>query len=411
MQYTINQLYQHIYEKVDNIYDIFKGFFGENNVDLQYTIARNTVISYIIAELQRKNVDLDLKDQEYNTSYDVPDSALESLEAFFALNKSIIYVWWNRVKITNENNKSVTIQDLYAKIEVQMNGRIPYENHGFLLNRATYSKEQFLSDYMHSHICEIPKDDFTKFEKPCLGTGPINGTIMTLKNDYDEVTWMLFCDELSLYVTVESLTGRPYKYLEHIGYRERLYRYNGFDFTNNAYAEKFYICFSKEDFIKFIKYYLQKGHLSITYKNGKYSCGMPYYEYIIDISNAFIDYYNAYLIGKENSDRLFNCGILNCVLFVNGKFYRNENTTCRNLDRYRNNFVLNFKGKDIYTTITEDAESESTLTTVIDNDIAMYILKSILRIINFRYNKNEHKFTTAGINQGTSTVKERISYL
>ena len=132
---------------------------------------------------------------------------------------------------------------------------------------------------------------------------------------------------------------------------------------------------------------------------------------IIDISNAFIDYYNAYLIGKENSDRLFNCGILNCVLFVNGKFYRNENTTCRNLDRYRNNFVLNFKGKDIYTTITEDAESESTLTTVIDNDIAMYILKSILRIINFRYNKNEHKFTTAGINQGTSTVKERISYL
>lgn len=411
MQYTINQLYQHLNEKVNTIYDTFKGFFGESNVDLQPSVNKNTAISYIIAELLRKDVKLNLEDKEYNTNYDVPDRAIETLEAEFATSKYIIYVWWNRVTITNENNKSVNIQDLYAKIEVQGNGRIPYENHGFLLNRATYTKEQFLSDYMHSHICTIPKDNFTRFENPCLGTGPINNTIMSLKTDYDEVTWMLFCKELSLYVTVESLTGRPYKYLEHIsGGKKILSNYIDYDLVSRVSPNIFLNCFSNKDLKDFIKYYLQKGHLSITYRNGKYSCGMSFYEYTIDISNAFIDYYNSYLIKKQKVDNLFTGGLLTRVLVVNGKFYSNENSFQHNLDRYRNKFVLKFRGRNILTTITEEAESESTITTVLDNNTAMYILRNILRIINLRY-KNEHKYYTTGNCQDSSPVKERVCYL
>lgn len=410
MQYTINQLYQHLNEKVNTIYDTFKGFFGESNVDLQPSVNKDTAISYIIAELLRKDVKLNLEDKEYNTNYDVPDHAIETLEAEFATSRYIIYVWWNRVTITNENNKSVNIQDLYAKIEIQGNGRIPYENHGFLLNRATYTKEQFLSDYMHSHICTIPKDNFTRFENPCLGTGPINNTIMSLKNDYDEVTWMLFCEELALYVTVESLTGRPYRYLEHIsGGKKILSNYIDYDLVNRVSPNIFLNCFSNKDLKDFIKYYLQKGHLSITYRNGKYSCGMSFYEYTIDISNAFIDYYNSYLIKKQKVDNLFTGGLLTRVLVVNGKFYSNENTF-QHLDRYRNKFVLKFRGRDILTTITEEAESESTITTVLDNNTAMYILRNILRIINLKY-KNEHKYYTTGNSQDSSPVKERVIYL
>ena len=33
---------------------------------------------------------------------------------------------------------------------------------------------------------------------------------------FDETKWMLFCHELSLYVTVESLEGVPYNHLENV---------------------------------------------------------------------------------------------------------------------------------------------------------------------------------------------------
>ena len=41
MQYTINQLYKHLYQKVYNVYEVFKNFFNEENVDLQTQIAQS----------------------------------------------------------------------------------------------------------------------------------------------------------------------------------------------------------------------------------------------------------------------------------------------------------------------------------------------------------------------------------
>ena len=35
MKYTVNQLYQQLFEKPLSIYEIFKGFFGEDFVDIQ----------------------------------------------------------------------------------------------------------------------------------------------------------------------------------------------------------------------------------------------------------------------------------------------------------------------------------------------------------------------------------------
>lgn len=407
MQYTINQLYNSLYERVNTIYDTFKGFFGDENVDLQKVEPFETLKRPIENWLES----WDIKPNEEGI-YELLDTQLKRLVEVLGSDRQVtIYVWWNRVIITNENNKSVNIQDLYAQIDITLEGRIPYENWGFLLNRATYTKEQFLSDYMHSHICDIPKSDFTKFQRPCLGTGPIKETIGTLKNEYDEVTWMLFCEELALYVTVESITGRPYRYLEHIGGDRRiLSNYSGYDFTK-ASIDTFERFFTMEDLKEFIKYYLQEGHLFIAYRNGKYVCGMPYYEYIIDVSNAFIDFYNDHLAStNEKLEHQFDGGLLTSVLVINGKFYKNGDINYISLDRYRNKPVLKFKGRDIVTTITEYQESEAKLVTIIDNSLAMYILKNILRTINFRY-RNEHRYYTAGSNQDTSSAKERVSYL
>lgn len=387
MQYTINQLYEHLYQKTDAVYDTFKNFFGEGNVDLQKI---DEVFFKKSLELQMGDEGIEVEKGNFDASYEIPNILLTKIEDLFSSRKSTIYVHWDRVTITNEHDKSIEIQDLYAKIEVTLEGRIPYENRGFLLNRATYSKEQFVSNFLHSHIHHIPKGNFTRFMEPCLGTGPIGNTIGTLKNEYDEITWLLFCQELSMYVTVESLAGTPWKYLEQVGGSSRLLSHVGYRIggSKNAFLKHF----TNDKLREFTEYYLKHGHLALSYRGEKFICGMPYFEFIIDISNCFIDYYNEHLRQTEiQLQRCYDSKLLWKVLVKDNQFYKNAatNTNNRELDQYRNKLVLRFKGKDILTTITEEDTSDATITTIIDQDLAMFMLNNILKIINFRY-KNEH---------------------
>lgn len=404
MQYTINQLYDHLYQKVYDIYDIFKNFFNEENVDLQTSISQISLEKRTKSFLLNKGIILE---DNKDTKYEISDTALSELKDYIDDIKVTIYVWWKDVTVTNEHDKSIDIQDLYAKIDVRLNGNIPYESTGFYLNRATYTKEQFISNYMHSHIQNIPKDNFTQFMPPCLGSGPIKNTIATLKNSCDEIEWMLFCQELSVYVTVESLAGGPWKRLEEVG-KHSLIFYEQY-YTDKLDKSIFIRIFGEEGLKAFIKYYLENGHITISYKNGQYVPGMPYFDYIIDLSNAFIDFYNKFPSRNEGIKSLcFNTGLIIKVIVSNGKFYCIENSLSDNIDRYRNKFVLKFKGKDIYTTITEFKNSEVTGTLIIKHSFAMYVLKSILKVINYRYiNEYNHEYRT----EKSSLSCKRVLYL
>lgn len=413
MAYTTNQIYDKIYERANTIYDIFKGFFGEDHVDLQTPFSDLVLKLGIERFLDHNNIPLSDPGNFDVEHPEVTDSMVCELQSKYASDKVTIYVWWSDVTITNENDRSTQIQDLYAKIEVQFDGRIPMENHGFLLNRATYTKVQFLNNYMHSHVRDIPKKIFSQFQPPCLGDGPIKGTILSLKNDYDEAFWLLFCQELSMYVTVESINGVPYHYLEHISIsKSPSSDYIGYNFSS-ANIRTFQAVFYTSKLKDFIKYYLQHGHLSLSYINQKFTCSMPYKEFIIDISNTFIDYYNQYLATTTN-DQLLECyegGLLNNVVLTNGRFYRETgNTSPVSLNCYRGKFVLNFKGKEIRTSIIDgDSNNDNHFITVIDNRVAMFILKNILRTINYRY-KNEH-INTAERNQAPATPHQRVIYI
>ena len=269
MKYTINQLYEDLHQKVFYVYNVFIGFFGEENVDLQlpYTkdIFRKELKSILTEDLTNSNVNDD-------TEIEITDAKLRKIHRYYDDRRAVIYVWWKKVTVTNEYDKSIDIQDLYAKIELQLDGRIPFENRGFLLNRATYSSEQFCSGYMHSHINIIPKDHFEIFQPPCLGRGPINGTITTLKSEYDETTWMLFCQELSLYVTVESISGGPYRRLESVrGSMQQLFSYKYCFQGTNLY--QFNHFFTHSIFKDFIKYYIEYGHLTLSFNRGKFTYG------------------------------------------------------------------------------------------------------------------------------------------
>lgn len=415
MEYTVNQLYQYLFEKPLAIYEIFKGFFGEDFVDIQTCQGRelSSFKEYLLAKICDESfMPKEAAEEEYNLSFNITEMQLKELKTTLEDKRLIIYVWWPRVTVTNEYNKSVNIQDLYAKIEIQNDGTIPYECNGFRLNRATYTREQFLSNYMHSHINVIPKNNFTQFQIPCLGRGPIISTIGTLKNEYDETTWMLFCQELSMYVTVESISGGPYHRMETIGNVFLNSMYTGYTF-NYAGKADFLSQFTNGDLKKFIQYYLKHGHLSLRYMNNVFTWGMPYYEYIIDISNSFIDFYNKYCsTTARNLDSCFSKGILKQVIVADGKFYNEgeyNSFDINNFSEYQNKLVLVFKGKEIRTTIiNNEQKSETTLTTVINNNVAMFILQKILRTINFRY-KNEHNKYRR--NQEATPACERVLYL
>lgn len=409
MQYTINQLYDLLKSKVNDTYEVFKGFFGEPNVDIQAKRGDSLIITELEELLRLWHTQVTDNDNKY----EVNDGILADLENHFENERYFIYVWWNSVTITNENDKSVDIQDLYAKVEIQINGRIPYENTGFLLNRSTYTEKQFLSGFLHSHIHYIPKNEFSKFQIPCLGTGPINNTIATLKNEYDVAEWMLFCQELSMYVTVESLAGVPWNYLEKIGKESLCDSYSRIYDFSNANNNLFMNNFSRQDLRNFIEYYLEHGHLSLSYVNGKFVSGMPYYEYIIDVSNAFIDFYNKNLktVGsKRNMCSMSH--LLNEVIIANGKFYSPHKTDISryDLERYNGKFVLNFKGKPVYTHIIhEKDEDDSNRATVLNNNVAMYILRNILRTINFKY-RNEHYHKTRD-SEAPASASQRVFYI
>ncbi len=405
MQYTVDEINGILHEKVYAIRDIFNGFFGEGHVDLQDTTEparmRKYIEKYLFAGVGMEATG--------DHGYELDDGKLGNVISHFHDMRASIIVWWPNVTVTNENGHSINIQDLYARIVVTMDGKIPYECYGFLLNRATYTQEQFLSDYMQSHVKGIPKDDFTHFQQPCLGTGPIRNTIMTLMNENDEASWMLFCQELGMYVTVESLKGIPYKYLEEIGKSKRVSEYYGYSsYGSNA---PFLKLFPRNTLMEFIQHYLTNGHLSLSFRNGEYQCGMPYYEYIIDISNSFIDFYNRRLKDTQATpDRLFDEGLLRNVIVSNGDFFSKgdpRDSSRLDLARYEGKHVLTFKGEDIRTHIILDYDQEETKVSIlVCQNFAMYVLNNILRTINYRYRNGKD-------NRGkdTAPASQRVIYL
>lgn len=399
MNYTIPKLKEEILKNVLEVYEVFKNHFGEQYVDLQDLPDDETIESeaYTFGTICEDG------------SYDIHPSKLLNIQNACDIECSIL-VWWPRVTVTNEHGKSIEVRDLYAKVPIDGEGRIPYEQYGFTLNRTTYPVLQFNSNYMHSHVHCIPKSDFSEFQSPCLGSGPIKNTIVTLKSSSDTAMWMLFCEELSRYVTVESLTGIPYHRLENIGAQTRNSNYQGFSpYTNflyslassytmircNSHSERYRIL--KQKTRDFMAYYLQHGHLKFSFRQGKFVCGLSYYDYIIDVSNCFIDYYNkSWATDEYKRKQLFCYRILNEVQTADGAFYMIDNDPPNtNFRHYRGRYVLTFKGQQQTVRIIESrTSSQLHRTTLINHSLAMQILEGILKIINYRF-QNEHTRNTS----------------
>lgn len=409
---NIAKFYDLVMEKPRKVYEIFCDFFGEERVDLQNCISLEDTAEQIKFEMrvdrlftpeQIESIGLDINEFTLNSLDEEVAIRLTSLldkcniDCFMSriVNYPYILVHFPKVTVTNEFDKSVDITHLWAKVPINYSGIFLGIN--FTLNRSEYTYIQYISDYMHSHIRCIPKDNFQRFEEPCLGSGPIKQTIRTLNIAYNEEIWNLFCLELNKYVSVESIAGVPYKRLEEIGTR------NSHPIgTELAYNRDIHNSVSDHNIPlvrDFITHYLRTYNLKFSFDGYKYSLGMSSYDFIIHISNAFIKWYNS----TPNIQREFpvstlyaNYLILDAIIKNRRIYTTGERNSSFNVREVIGRKVCTFKGKDITLNIINiDNNQNSNKTIILNIPIITYIYTCIIKTINYGYSRNfrKEKFT------------------
>lgn len=406
----IEELYNSLMDKPLRVLGIFNDFFGEDKVDMQgyWSLDKfkswmnieplSTYIPYGDYVSMNRN---DWSMYKAQAITDLPEDQVEKVVNVLTnttvkegigsakFNNIFILVHFPHVRVTNEHDRFVDINHLWAKVKVMYNGTL---NGGFTLNRSEYTMLHISSRYMHSHISSIPTNDFTQFQNPCTGSGPINGTISVLNRDYDEDMWNMFCLELSKYVTVESIAGRPYRYLEKLGTDDMEM---GIDRFITYLSPSYYgDVLNSDELGEFVKDFINLKKLKFNYVNGSYSIGMSLIEFIVLISNEFIKWYNdQFNKGKLNARfaDLKRKGILKECIIDNGKIYydRGRNNV-NNYAQYIGKKVCVFKGKEITVNITDIAEVRNENKSIILNtQTALYILTTILKVLNYRYGRSK----------------------
>ena len=406
----IEELYNSLMDRPLRVLSIFNDFFGEDKVDMQGYWSLDKFKSWMNIEplstyIPNGNiVSMNSNDWSmYKTLAitDLPGNQVEKVVNVLTnttvkegigntkFNNIFILVHFPHVRVTNEHDRFVDINHLWAKVRVMYNGTL---SGGFTLNRSEYTLLHIRSHYMHSHISSIPTSDFTKFQSPCTGSGPINGTISTLNRDYDEDMWNMFCLELSKYVTVESVAGRPYNYLEKLGTNNMEVGVDRFiTYLSPNYYES---VITSDKLREFVRYFINSKKLKFNYVNGSYSIGMSLIEFIVLISNEFIKWYNDQF-NKEKLTAKFadlkRHGLLRECIIDKGKIYYDKGrNTVNNYAQYIGKKVCVFKGREITVDITDIAEVRNENKSIIlDTQTALYILTTILKVLNYRYGRNK----------------------
>lgn len=416
----IEELYNSLMEKPLRVLSIFNDFFGEGKVDMQGYWSLDKFKSWMNIEplstyIPDGNiVSMNMNDWSMYKTWSITDLPGDQVEKVVNVltnttvkerignakfNGIFILVHFPHVRVTNEHDRFVDINHLWAKVKVSYNGTL---NGGFTLNRSEYTLLHIRSHYMHSHISSIPTGDFTRFQNPCTGRGPINGTISVLNRDYDEDMWNMFCLELSKYVTVESVAGGPYNYLEKLGTNDMEVGVDRFiTYLSPNYYES---VITPDKFREFVRYFISSKKLKFNYVNGSYSIGMSLIEFIVLISNEFIKWYNDQFNKEELTAKfaeLKRKDILKECIIDNGKiYYETGRTNVNDYLGYIGKKVCMFKDREITISITDIAEVRNENKSIILNtQTALYILNIILKVLNYRYGRN--KATHEGNQLGT----------
>lgn len=380
----INKHYDRLIEKPMEVFRIFSEFYGEELVDIQMKPDREEYATYFANGYETDNLMQSYEDGTILGSSD--------LNAF-------ILVRFPKVTITNEYDQSIDIWELYAKVKVNALGRLVG---AFTLNRAEYDVPQMNSNYMHSHVSDIPTYDFEEFQDPCLGEGPIRDTILTLRtaDEFDELRWQLFCFELSKYVQVESIGGGPYHRLERVGSRDMIIGESDWNLSLNVYSLPHFNAFNNARVKEFVTWLISRNKLKFDFNGYHYGISTTFIEWMVFISNEFIEWYNMKFAAGEVSETyadLLSQGLLKRGIIELGTIRYDNSSVPEAYKRYEGSYVCTFKGKDVRIHIREgEVRRDDNLSNFINVRVAEWIHRTILQVINFEYGNSNTEAQAAG---------------
>lgn len=396
-------------QNVTNVLQVFEDFFGEDKVDLQGVPT--------VSEMEEKFLMVygETKIEDIASSYtlslpeNIPSTALvkdisdEDLSGIPNILKEIllrllstelfhVFIYFPKVRVSNEHDVFIDITELYVRVILDTAGTMVGS---FSFNRGEYTRVQYLNDYMHSHACGIPRGNYRRFLDVCLGSGPIRNTVNRLNAHYDLDIWKLFCVELEKYVATESLSGGPYRRLEDVSF----YNVNSkvkliLDSRKSVWMEPHLIPMIND----FMKYFIKQKKLTFNYRNGGYSIGMSPTEFVILVSNEFIDWFNTtgrYKYTKKVIGRLDTgmSKIIMKVYIIGDTIYKiKDNIEDFNSNEANLGVMGTFKGKEVVVHIAEENDTGATPTIILLPGIISYILSEILKLINCIYGESKSNF-------------------
>lgn len=407
LKQKIEALYRELLELPRAVTEIFNDFYGEERVDLQpislgdFIDLLETNNMYVIiggdpsnlgnTQYYRGHPNAELLNTfrrtasrlSLVTSEDIFDRHVNYMKEFIGNRWFIdipIIVHFPHVTIRNEYDRTVEVDNLWAKVPVTWEGK---GKGWFKMNRSEYDVVHMQSDYMHSHVSGIDFD--FKFRSVCTGSGPINNTMSSLTVGFDEPIWQLFCLELERYMGTESLSGGPYRRMENIGANGSNKRDN-FPIEQNNYISNEY--FTKELSSEFLDYLFTNNILKFNYRKGSYGLAHTFADTVLTISNAFIDWYNAKYRTTYNIpaiEDLRGNGVIKEVIIANGAIYDPNSNASRDYSQYVGRKVLTFKGKDVNLVINGLATGVRNTSTILNTDIVREYVCAILELLNYEY--------------------------
>lgn len=382
------KVYHTIFDRLQSIYDTFTDYYGESNVDCtpipslyeMYKMVKEVFTNPIFGN--------------YDTTSLTGYIMTKILNCYQTYNK--IFVKWDTVKVTNEYDESITIKDLYAKIEIRSSdGTMTSE--GVMLTRRTYTQEQWNNGYSHSHLPRFISRTYRgEFNSPCLGSGPILTTSQSLKSEFNLDLWGLFVYELDKYVRVESVEGVPYIRLNQVTGGHTIIDLDNI-FPSNIIWNNVYTGELPRDIMsKFIKYFIGKKDFKISYRNGRWILGESYLDFSIKISNHFINFINDYIKCTKHSwvlNALINNHIVNYYNIKDGKLYDTEEESLvlppgavESDDYYTiDSSQLKFKGEVVPLRVLKEKSNQDNKVLLLNTLYILGIIRSITILINTKY--------------------------
>lgn len=374
--------------------DLLNLFIGTPLINMAPSVVRGT--DYRYETIQNLNIlGNNLSNQAKQALKDVVEEVVAEPTTFIdnlisRNNPVYLYIRFPKVTVTNEDDKSVDIDELYVLVSIDGNGTLRRD---FSMVRSSYPIIQWLSGYSHSHLPSLNTSRVPHFSYPCLGSGPLGSTQYNLRHEFNIDMWGLFAFELEKYVTQESLLGGPYIKLESIG--------------RSTKATEIKLCYRDEleyardniNFRDFLISYCNHTNLNVSYKEGQYDLGITDVNFVISLSDYFIKWYNnkvAEGVYYATLINLIDSNILNKVIIDGNKVY--SDAVIQNLDSIERlegthltrstdsdkDFI--FKGKPVTLHIDGNLNIKSkNYTLLLNTDICSYMLTKILEVINNKY--------------------------